>query len=112
MKKILFGLLAIGLVVCFSAFGPNKKSSDEVTGFLYKYTGPSNPDITDIQTRTNYQRFDGGCGDGEHVCGVYLPTNSISGGNPDPDEFDEVKDELWNSEFGQSATLPEIVMKD
>jgi len=114
MKKYLFGLIALVGIAVLSAFAVSNTDTKKPTNtYFYKYTGPANPIIDDIQDRTNYQRFELSCDDGDHVCGVYLDTDGIEGAYPDTDEFDEVKDELWTSEDEESSELPgQIIMKN
>lgn len=113
MKKYLLGLIALLGIVVFSAFAM-QTNEQRVTGdYFYKYTGPSNPEEEDITDRNNYQRFDLGCDDGDHVCGVYLATDGIEGANPVAGEFNAVSDELWESESQGFSELPgDIVMKN
>lgn len=113
MKKYLLGLIALLGIVVFSAFAIQHNDKHVTGDFFYKYIGPSNPDDDDIKERTNYQRSDLGCDDGDHVCGVYLATDGIEGANPVAGEFNAVKDDLWTSELQGYSELPgEIVMKN
>ena len=113
MKKYLLGLIALLGIVVFSAFAIQQNDKQVTGDYFYKYTGPSNPDINDIKERTNYQRFDLGCDDGDHVCGVYLETDGVEGAYPVVGEFNAVKNDLWTSESQGFSELPgEIVMKN
>lgn len=113
MKKYLLGLMALLGIVVFSAFAIQHNDKHVTGDYFYKYTGPSNPGINDIKERTNYQRFELGCDDGEHVCGVYLATDGVEGAYPNVSEFNAVKNDLWTSETQGFSELPgEIVMKE
>lgn len=113
MKKYLLGLIALLGIVVFSAFAIQHNDKQVTGDYFYKYTGPSNPGINDIKERTNYQRFELGCDDGEHVCGVYLATDGVEGAYPNVSEFNAVKNDLWTSELQGYSELPgDIVMKN
>ncbi|WP_316841942.1 hypothetical protein [Pedobacter gandavensis] len=118
MKTVKFNLglvvllLGFGLVVMQSAFtAPKETTKQNVTGFLFQYKLDSYT-LPEIQDIANYERSDESCPTGEHVCGVYLETDQPLNTQPDTDEFDAAKGQLWNSEVSKTPQNSTIIMRN
>ncbi|KQN35821.1 hypothetical protein ASE92_06650 [Pedobacter sp. Leaf41] len=110
MKNYIFGLAAIAIAFAASAFTTTENASNRST-YFYKYKLTTYTQAQ-IENPANYERAVDNCGLGAHVCGVSLDTDNGPSSQPDADEFDNVKAELWSSEQADVATLAEIKMRN
>jgi hypothetical protein len=113
MKKMLFGLMALAIIVVGSAFAvkqstPGLKKTD---GYFYKYVGV-NQSQGNIKESSNYIRSNETCQGEYHVCGVFLPSDNDLD-TPAPElEFADHADALWLAESTGNITDEDIVMKN
>jgi len=110
MKNYIFGLAAIAIAFAASAFTTTENIANRSTAF-YKYKLTTYTQAQ-IENPANYQRENAPCSTGEHVCGVSLPTDNGALSQPDADEFDNVKADLWSSEQADAASIAEIKMRN
>lgn len=116
MKTVKFNLglvvllLGFGLVVMQSAFTAPKETKN-VSGYLFRYKLNSYTKLQ-VENIANYERSNESCPNGEHVCGVYLATDQPLSSQPDADEFDAAKEQLWDSEVNKLPEIPTIIMRN
>lgn len=116
--KFKFGLAILAIVVsigfAFGFYGMKQKPALpelKSTGYYYRYTLTTYTEAQ-IKNINNYVRSEISCEPGEHVCGVFLATDTGSGQQPNSTEFDAVKDDLWSSEVNGAAQLTTISMRE
>ena len=105
-------IAALAIVFGASAFNDAPKAKEtkpSVYFYRYKLTTYAPASIRNI---ANYERTSLSCSPGSHICGVKLATDTGSGNAPDPDEFDEVKEQLVTSEANGTPANSDISMRN
>lgn len=112
MKKYLFSMVAVAAMLAMSAFTvAHHTSKMPPPGYFYKFIGDvSNHDPLDDPEL--WQRSTDDCDGSDNVCGVYLATDEGLGANPDTQEFEDVKDDILQSQQDHEAKSLVIIMKD
>lgn len=108
LKISVFAVIAIVMGIAVSAFTEKSPVTSPDTLYFYEYTSSSTAQA-DIQNIANYQRETESCGGGDHVCGVFLPTNKPSGQQPVASEFNAEKSDLWDSEDAGTSVDPALI---
>lgn len=114
--KIIFPVLAIVVAVAtligMSSFdkAPKTTNAKPPAGYFYRYQ-LTDYDTAKITNIANYQRSNLSCAPGDHVCGVYLSTNTGLGNQPVPSEFNAVKSALANSEIDGAPVDESVAMR-
>lgn len=106
----MIAVIALVMGIAGSAFSTSKTAGKDTSTF-YRYMSTST-DVEEVKSISNYQSSILGCGGGSHVCGVQLTTAKVLEAQPDPEEFDDVKAALGQSETSGEAQLPTISMRD
>jgi hypothetical protein len=115
IKIVMATFITLSLVFAASAFTLVKKTPEKRPSlYFYRYTSDDLSESA-IKERTNYAFSTNSCDGEDHVCGVYLESNTQPGlGDPPPvSAFNGVSGDLWTSEDQGFSELPgTIIMKD